>query len=72
MSKAISSLKPRLVFIVFSEIDWIMHKDKGFLKGITIDYYKDIFENIDKFVKKLKRDNYRIIIVSDHGFKLTI
>ena len=70
LSKAISTLKPKLVFIVFSEIDWIMHKDKGFLKGTTIDYYKDIFENIDKFVKKLKRYNYRIIIVSDHGFKL--
>ena len=70
LNKALSTLKPRLVFIVFSEIDWIMHKDKGFLKGTTIDYYKDIFENIDEFVKKLNRNNYRIVIVSDHGFKL--
>lgn len=70
LDKAISAFKPRLTFIVFSEIDWIMHKDKGFLKGTTLDYYKSIFEGIDEFVKKMKRKNYRIIIVSDHGFRL--
>lgn len=70
LEKAILSFKPRLVFTVFSEFDWIMHNDKGFLEGTTIDRYKHIFEYIDKYVKKLKKSNYIIAVVSDHGFRM--
>ena len=67
--KAVELIKPRLIFLVFSEFDWIMHKDVEFLKG-DIDRYREVVECIDNLIKELKKIGYSIAIVSDHGFHL--
>lgn len=67
--KGIELVEPRLVFLVFSELDWIMHKDVEFLKG-NIDEYKEVIEHIDNLVRELKKIGYSIALVSDHGFHI--
>lgn len=66
--KAVDEVKPWVVFTVFSELDWIMHKDKEFIRGKDLEVYKDLFIKIDKYVGFLRKKEYRILIVSDHGF----
>ena len=67
--KSVELVKPRLVFVVFSEFDWIMHKDIGFLKGDTNEH-REVLEHVNGLVKGFKRMGYNIAIVSDHGFCL--
>jgi len=67
--KGVESIKPRLIFSVFSELDWIMHKDVEFLKG-DIDKYKEFIEHVDNLARELKKMGYSIAIASDHGFRL--
>lgn len=67
---AIEVIKPTVMFVVFSETDWIMHKDIGFLKGYNLSYYRDVFLNIDNFIHYLKKQGYKLIFVSDHGFRI--
>jgi len=61
---------PNLMFIVFSEPDWIMHKDPLFLKGDNMHLASKVFGVIDDFIKKIYNIFDHIVLVSDHGFSL--
>ncbi|MET1160000.1 MAG: alkaline phosphatase family protein [Thermoprotei archaeon] len=66
----VETIKLELLFIIFSEFDWVMHKDIDFLKGNDLNLYRDLTTNIDDFVNYLKKRGYSIILVSDHGFSI--
>ena len=69
--RAVEDYKPRLLFSVFSELDWIMHQDPGFVTGDNIEFYSDILGEIDRLIAYLRdKHKMRIIVVSDHGFAL--
>jgi len=66
----IDVLKPNFLFLVFSEPDWIMHKDPDFLKGYNVHMAGNIFNNIDSMIRSVHEIFDHVIIVSDHGFSL--
>lgn len=66
----LEKFKPNLMFIVFSEPDWIMHNDPLFLKGENIHLASKMFSIIDEFIKEAYNIFDHIILVSDHGFAL--
>ncbi len=69
--RAVEQFGPIFLFTVFSELDWIMHQDPGFVSGKNVDFYQDILREIDKLVLYLHdKHGMRIIVVSDHGFKI--
>ena len=66
----LEKFKPNLMFIVFSEPDWIMHTDPSFLKGKNIHLASKMFSIIDEFIKEACNIFDHIVLVSDHGFAL--
>ncbi len=67
--RAAKEYRPQLLFSVFSELDWIMHQDPGFVTGDNIGFYRDILGEIDRLIAYLHdKHKMRIVIVSDHGF----
>ena len=59
-----------LLFIVISELDWIMHSTTDILKGIIINDVRKLVTLIDKLINEMARSSDVVIIVSDHGFKI--
>ncbi len=70
IEKFVMSNSVDLIFVVFSELDWIMHKDIKFVKLTDSELYTGVLEEIDSLAKKLYMLGYRLVIVSDHGFKV--
>ncbi len=70
IKKTIEEHSFNIVFIVFSELDWIMHKDPEFIAGETIDAYSKVLDSINDVVALFKKKRYKIVFVSDHGFKI--
>jgi predicted AlkP superfamily phosphohydrolase/phosphomutase len=58
-----------LFFIVFSEIDWLLHKIPQLLEGKELQLVQPIFEEIRKFFDKSRELSDVTFIVSDHGFE---
>ncbi len=71
VKKAVEKHSPALLFIVLSELDWIMHQDPAFISGENISFYKEILREIDGLITYLHdKLDMKIMIVSDHGFKI--
>jgi len=66
----LEKFKPNLMFIVFSEPDWIMHRDPLFLKGDNMYLASKMFNIIDDFIKEIYYVFDHMVFVSDHGFAL--
>ena len=66
----LEKFRPDLMFIVFSEPDWIMHRDPLFLKGDNMHLASKMFNIIDDFIKEIYNVFDHMIFVSDHGFSL--
>jgi len=66
----LEKFKPNLMFIVFSEPDWIMHADPLFLKGDNMHLASKMFNIIDDFIKEIYNIFDHVVLVSDHGFSL--
>ena len=66
----LDTFKPNLMFIVFSEPDWIMHRDPLFLKGDHMHLSSKMFNIIDNFIKEVHSIFDHTVLVSDHGFSL--
>ncbi len=58
-----------LFFIVFSEIDWILHRMPLLLHGEKNEKVLIVFEKINKFIQKSVQLSDVTFIVSDHGFE---
>jgi len=59
-----------LVSIVFSELDWVMHKIPNLVIGHNISYVSKIIREIDRFIGKMLEKFDLVIITSDHGFHI--
>ncbi len=57
-----------LLFVVFSEPDWVMHFNPDFVGGKRAGISAKVFSAIDGFLKKIHGEVDDIILVSDHGF----
>ena len=59
-----------LFIIVFSEIDWILHKVPSIVLGEKLNLIKPILELIDKFLASVIKNCEMTVLVSDHGFNI--
>ena len=56
-------------FIVFSEVDWILHKMPELLEHKNVHLVKPILKKIQKFINSIEEYSDIVFIVSDHGFE---
>ncbi len=59
-----------LYAIVFSEIDWIMHKIPEVVVGGGMNHAYPILKMIDDFIGRARRICDLVVIASDHGFRV--
>ena len=57
-----------LFVIVFSELDWLMHKIPDLVIGKKLHYVYKVLASIDKFIGNATKACDIIVIISDHGF----
>ncbi len=57
-----------IAFIIFSETDWSMHDNVDFVSKRKLGYTIDVFNAVDRFIRKATPLAEDLIIVSDHGF----
>lgn len=59
-----------LYIIVFSELDWIMHRIPEVVEGKGLNRVYNIYSLIDKFIGKSMMICDLVVITSDHGFAI--
>ncbi len=59
-----------LFVIVFSELDWLMHRIPGIAEGRNINYISGVLSLIDKFIRHATEVCDLTVLVSDHGFQV--
>ena len=59
-----------LLNVVFSELDWLMHKIPNLVMGYNISYVSKIIQEIDRFIGKILEKFDLVIVTSDHGFHI--
>ncbi|ALL01989.1 hypothetical protein Pyrde_1946 [Pyrodictium delaneyi] len=57
-----------LFIVVFSELDWLMHRIPEIINGKEISYVSKILSIIDTFIHRAINTCNMVILVSDHGF----
>ena len=61
-----------LYIIVFSEIDWLLHRIPEILEKNSINLVSNVLGLIKKFILDMCNICENVIIVSDHGFEIKI
>lgn len=59
-----------LFVIVFSELDWLMHRIPDIVEGRQMHRIYRIASMIDRFVRKASGECSLLILASDHGFRV--
>jgi len=65
----INNYEWNIFFIVFSEIDWILHRIPSLLDDEENEQVNQIFEKINEFIQVALKKSDVSFIVSDHGFE---
>lgn len=58
-----------LFIVVFSELDWLMHRIPDIVAGKQLNLAYKVLSLIDRFIRRAREICDLVILVSDHGFK---
>ena len=59
-----------LFVVVFSELDWLMHRIPGIIKGKDLNFVSGVLSLIDRFIRRATEVCDLIVLMSDHGFQV--
>jgi len=60
-----------LFIVVFSELDWLMHRIPDIVKGRQLNLVYKVFSLIDGFIRRACKIHDLVVLVSDHGFTIS-
>jgi len=60
-----------LFVIVFSELDWLMHRIPDIVGGRQLNLVYKVFSLIDRFIRRACEVCDLVVLVSDHGFTIS-
>jgi len=66
----VDSINWNLLFIIFSETDWIMHRFVNIHLNYNLKLFSGILRILDHAIRHIRNPSDLTIICSDHGFKL--